>query len=131
MLEAVKERLEALGIPIVSAPTSTDGYLVNFAVNKTIDHINNQTNLNAVPSGLTHVAIDMAVGEFLLTKKSMGLLNIESLNFDAVEKRVKDGDTDVEFAVDAKSTPEAKFNAFITYLQHNEVDFVRYRVLTW
>lgn len=61
----------------------------------------------------------------------MGLLNIESLNFDAVEKRVKDGDTDVEFAVDAKSTPEAKFNAFITYLQHNEVDFVRYRVLTW
>lgn len=68
MLEAVKERLEALGIPIVSAPTSTDGYLVNFAVNKTIDHINNQTNLNAVPSGLTHVAIDMAVGEFLLTK---------------------------------------------------------------
>ena len=131
MLEAVKARLEALDVSVVSAPTSTDDYLVKFAVNKTVDHINNQTNLTTVPEGLTHAAIDMAVGEFLFTKKSMGLLNIESLNFDAVEKRVKDGDTDVEFAVDAKSTPEAQFNAFITYLQHNEVDFVRYRVLTW
>ncbi|MER1958804.1 MAG: hypothetical protein ABS942_15580 [Solibacillus sp.] len=120
-----------MGIQLSNEPASTDCYLVNFAVNKTAEHINNQTNLTAVPEGLTHTAIDMAVGEFLLTKKSMGLLNIESLNFDAVEKRVKDGDTDVEFAVDAKSTPEAKFNAFITYLQHNEVDFVRYRVLTW
>lgn len=131
MLEAVKERLASLGVQLSNEPTSTDGYLVNFAVKKTVDHINNQTNLTTVPEGLTHTAIDMAVGEFLFTKKSMGLLNIESLNFDAVEKRVKDGDTDVEFAVDAKSTPEAKFNAFITYLQHNEVDFVRYRVLTW
>lgn len=131
MLEAVNERLVKLGIQLSNEPTSTDDYLVNFAVNKTVEHIKNQTNLTTVPDGLTHVAIDMAVGEFLFAKKSMGLLNIESLNFDAVEKRVKDGDTDVEFAVDAKSTPEAKFNAFITYLQHNEVDFVRYRVLTW
>lgn len=131
MLETVKERLQALGVPVVNAPTSTDDYLVTFAVNKTVEHIKNQTNLTAVPKGLTHTAIDMAVGEFLFTKKSMGLLNIESLNFDAVEKRVKDGDTDVEFAVDAKSTPEAKFESLLHYLQYNEVDFVRYRVLTW
>lgn len=131
MLEQVKERLTSLGITLSNEPTSTDGYLVNFAVDKTVNHINNQTNLTAVPEGLTQVAIDMAVGEFLFAKKSMGLLDIEALNFDAVEKRVKDGDTDVEFAVDAKSTPEAHFNAFITYLQHNEVDFVKYRVLTW
>lgn len=131
MLEVVKERLAKLGIQLSNEPTSTDGYLINFAVNKTVNHIKSQTNLTSVPEGLTYVAIDMAVGEFLLTKKSIGLLDIESLNFDAVEKRVKDGDTDVEFAIDAKSTPEAKFEAFLHYLQHNEVDFVRYRVLTW
>lgn len=131
MLEAVKNRLEALGVPVVSAPTSTDEYLVTFAVNKTVDHINNQTNLSAVPEGLTNTAIDMAVAEFLFTKKSMGLLDVSSLDFSAVTKRIKDGDTDIEFAVDAKSTPEAQFHAFLNYLQHNEVDFVRYRVLTW
>lgn len=131
MIGKVKERLAALGITLSNEPTSTDGYLVNFAVDKTLNHINNQTNLPTVPEGLTQVAIDMATGEFLFAKKSMGLLNIETLNFDAVEKRVKDGDTDVEFAVDAKSTPEAKFDAFLHYLQHNEVDFIRYRVLVW
>lgn len=131
MLEAVKGRLRSLGITVSNEPTSTDDYLVNFAVNKTVDHINNQTNLTEVPEGLTNIAIDMAVGEFLFTKKSMGLLDVSSLDFSAISKRIKDGDTDVEFAVDAKTTPEAKFDAFITYLQHNEVDFIRYRVLLW
>lgn len=131
MLAEVMLRLGALGVPVSNDPTSTDTYLLTFAVNKTIDHIKNQTNLNAVPEGLTHVAIDMAVGEFLYAKKSMGLLDVSSLDFSTATKRVKDGDTDVEFLVDVKSTPEANFNAFLNYLQHNEIDFVRYRVLTW
>lgn len=131
MLEQVKERLVSLGVNLSIEPASTDDYLINFAVKKTVDHINSQTNLNIVPDGLTNVAIDMAVGEFLFTKKSMGLLDVSSLDFSAVTKRIKDGDTDVEFAIDAKTTPEAQFNAFLNYLQHNEVDFTRYRVLLW
>lgn len=131
MLEAVKERLSSLGISVSSDPSSTDGFLVNFAVNKTVDHIKNQTNLTEVPEGLTHTAIDMAVGEFLFTKKSMGQLQLDSLDFEYIEKRIKDGDTDIEFAIDVKSTPEAKFEAFLNYLQHNEADFVRYRVMLW
>lgn len=130
-IEDVKQRLASLGIILSIEPTSTDNFLLNFAVNKTIDHIKNQTNLSAVPEGLTHLAIDMAVGEFLYAKKSMGLLDVSSLDFSTTAKRVKDGDTDVEFLVDAKSTPEANFNAFLNYLQHNEIDFVKYRVLTW
>lgn len=124
-------RLSALGVTLSSAPSSPDDMLLKFAIDKVTNHINNQTNLVAIPKGLNEIAIDMVVGEFLLTKKSMGLLDVSTLNFDVVEKRVKDGDTDVEFAVDAKSTPEAKFDAFLHYLQHNEVDFVKYRVLTW
>lgn len=131
MLAEVLLRLGALGVSVSNAPTSTDMYLLNFAVNKTIDHINNQTNLNEVPEGLTHIAVDMAVGEFLFAKKSMGLLDIETLDFSAITKRVKDGDTDVEMVVDAKSTPEAKFDAFLNYLRHNETDFIRYRVMLW
>lgn len=129
--EDVKKRLASLGIVLSNEPTSTDNFLLNFAVNKTTDHIKNQTNLSTVPEGLTHVAIDMAVGEFLYAKKSMGLLDVGSLNFSTATKRIKDGDTDTEFLVDAKSTPEANFHAFLNYLQHNEIDFVKYRVLTW
>lgn len=61
----------------------------------------------------------------------MGLLDVSSLDFSSVVKQVQDGDTNVEYAVDAKFSPEQKFESFIVYLQHNEVDFVRYRVLTW
>ncbi|MER2000105.1 MAG: hypothetical protein ABS882_10030 [Lysinibacillus sp.] len=131
MITEVLLRLGALGVTVSNDPTSTDMYLLKFAVNKTTDHIKNQTNLSALPEGLTHVAIDMAVGEFLYAKKSMGLLDMSSLDFSTAAKRVKDGDTDVEFLVDAKSTPEANFNAFLNYLQHNETDFVKYRVLSW
>lgn len=131
MLAEVLLRLGALGVTVSNDPTSTDMYLLKFAVNKTTDHIKNQTNLSAVPEGLTHIAIDMAVGEFLYAKKSMGLLDVSSLDFSTVAKRVKDGDTDVEFLVDVKTTPEANFNAFLNYLQHNETDFVKYRVLSW
>lgn len=131
MLEKVIDRLASLGITLSNEPSSTDGFLLSFAVKKVTDHINNQTNLDAIPHELESVAIDMAVGEFLFAKKSMGLLDVSSLDFSSTVKRVQDGDTDVEYAVEAKHSPEAKFDAFIAYLQHNEVDFVKYRVLTW
>lgn len=131
MLEKVKERLLSLGITLSNDPSSTDGFLLSFAVKKVTDHINNQTNLDSIPHGLESVAIDMAVGEFLFAKKSMGLLDVSSLDFSAAVKKVQDGDTNVEYAIESKDTPEAKFEKFILYLQHNETDFVRYRVLTW
>lgn len=131
MLEKVMERLISLGIAVSYEPSSTDGFLLSFSIKKVLDHINNQTNLDAIPQGLENVAIDMAVGEFLFAKKSMGLLNVSSLDFDFVAKQVQDGDTNVVFAISENTTPEARFNAFISYLHHNEVDFVKYRVLTW
>ncbi len=131
MLEKVKERLVSLGITLTNEPSSTDGFLLSFAVKKVKDHINNQTNLDAIPQGLESVSIDMAVGEFLFAKKSMGLLDVSSLNFSSAVKKLQDGDTTVEYAVEAKYSPEQKFESFIMYLQHNEIDFVKYRVLTW
>lgn len=131
MLDKVMLRLGALGVKVSNEPSSTDVYLLNFAVNKTRDSIKNKTNLSSIPQGLEHIAIDMAVGEFLFAKKSMGLLNVDSLDFSIVAKQIQDGDTNVVFATNENTTPEARFNAFINYLQHNEVDFVKYRVLTW
>ncbi|MEK4170970.1 hypothetical protein MHI22_05280 [Lysinibacillus sp. FSL L8-0312] len=124
-------RLSALGVALSSAPSSSDDMLLKHAIDKVTSHIKNQTNLLSIPKGLKEIAIDMVVGEFLLTKKAMGLLDVETLNFGVVAKQVQDGDTNTVFAVEANTTPEAQFNAFMAYLRHNEVDFVRYRVLSW
>lgn len=124
-------RLSALGVALSSAPSSSDDMLLKHAIDKVTNHINSQTNLLSIPNGLKEIAIDMVVGEFLLTKKAMGLLDIETLNFEAVAKQVQDGDTNVVFAVEANRTPEAQFDAFILYLQHGNTDFIKYRVLTW
>lgn len=131
MLDKVMLRLGALGVKVSNDPSSTDLYLLTFAINKTIDSIKNKTNLSSIPQGLDHIAIDMAVGEFLFAKKSMGLLDVDSLDFSVVAKQIQDGDTNVVFATNENTTPEARFNAFINYLQHNDTDFVKYRVLTW
>ena len=124
-------RLSALGVALSSAPSSSDDMLLKHAIDKVTSHIKNQTNLLSVPKGLKEIAIDMVVGEFLLTKKAMGLLDVETLNFEAVVKQIQEGDTNTIFAVEANRTPEAYFDAFILYLQHGNTDFLKYRVLTW
>ena len=131
MLEDVKKRLGSLGISVSGEPSNSDDLILSFTIDKVANHINNQTNLMSIPKGLEEIAIDMVVGEFLFLKKSMGQLEIETIDFSPVTKRVQDGDTNVEFAVGEKSTPEAHFGALLAYLRHNEVDFVKYRVMTW
>lgn len=131
MLEAVKKRLASLGIMVSSEPGNVDEVILKFSIDKVTNHINNQTNLSSIPKGLFEIAVDMVVGEFLYSKKSMGLLDVESLNFDLIAKQVQDGDTNVTFAVNEDTTVEGQFNSFISYLQYNEVDFIRYRVLLW
>ncbi len=131
MLEDVKARLKSLGISVSSEPNSADEVMLFFCITKVTNHINNQTNLSEIPQGLHEIAVDMVVGEFLYAKKSMGTLSVETLDFELIAKQVQDGDTNVTFAIDASSTPEAQFNSFIAYLQHNEVDFTRYRVFVW
>lgn len=127
MLAQVKQRINSFGIEL----DPSDDMTLAFVIDKVTNHVKNQTNLNEVPPGLHEIAVDMAVGDFLFTKKSMGLLVVDSLNFDLIEKRIQDGDTTVEYVVDANSTPEANFERLLMSLKHNEADFLRYRVLLW
>lgn len=131
MLEDVKKRLNSLGVHTSSEPSNSDDTILEFTIDKVTNRIKNKTNISQIPKGLYEIAIDMVVGEFLFLKKSMGQLNIETIDFSPFAKQVQDGDTNVTFAVEANSTPEAKFDAFINYLRHDEVDFIKYRVLTW
>lgn len=128
MLLEIKERLSSFGLSV----TIEDDYVLTYILEKVKNHIKTQTNLNEIPVPLHHIAIDMVVGEFLLMKKSMGQLNIDTLDFGLVAKTIQDGDTTVTYAIDAKNmTPEASFNAFINSLMHEGFDYIAYRVLKW
>lgn len=131
MLENVKQRINSLGITVSSEPSTPDDMMLKFSIEKITNHIKNQTNLSYIPLGLNEIAIDMVVGEFLYLKKGMGQLNLETIDFSPFAKQVQDGDTNVTFAIETNNTPEAKFDALVNYLQHNETDFVKYRVLSW
>lgn len=130
MLLEVKLRLKDLDVTVYGPP-HPDEMLLTFAIDKVTNHIKNQTNLSSIPDGLREVAIDMVVGEFLFTKKALGTLNIDSLNFEVMVKQVQDGDTNVVYAVEEGMSTEKQFNSFISYLQHPNTDFARYRVLSW
>lgn len=130
MLEQVKERLQALGVTISSEPGNLDVVLLPFSIEKVTNHIKAKTNQTDIPEGLQEVAIDMVIGDFLYAKKSMGILDVESLNLDVPEKSIQDGDTSVEYAVN-DNTPETRFETFLLTLRHNEVDFAHYKRLRW
>jgi len=127
VLNKVKERLNSLKVPI----TDNDDALLNFSVDKVTNFIKTQTNQQEIPAELNEIAIDMVIGEFLFLKKSMGQLDIETIDFSPFAKQVQDGDTNVIFAVEIDGTPESKFNAMIEYLQHKDYDFTKFRRLTW
>lgn len=131
LLTEVKNRLHSLGISVSSEPGNADEVIISFSIDKVTNHIKNQTNLDQIPEGLFQIAVDMVIGEFLFSKKSMGLLKIETLDFGLIEKQVQAGDTNVTFAVDASLTPEAQFNAFVKHLRHEDTSFSKFRVLTW
>lgn len=131
LLQEIKDRLRSLGIAVSSEPGNADEAIINFSMDKVTNHIKNQTNLNKIPEGLFEIAVDKVVGEFLYLKKSMGQLDVSTLNFDLVAKQVQDGDTSVTFVVNDNSTPEGQFNILIDSLRNSETDYAKYRVLTW
>lgn len=73
--DAVLKRLSSLGVET----DSSDAFSITFAVEKVRSTIKNEINWQDVPEGLEHIAVDMAVGEFLLSKKTFAP---ESLNID-------------------------------------------------
>lgn len=131
MFEQVKLRLADLGFPISNEPGNLDNNLITFAIEKVEFYIQARTNLKLVPEDLTNVSIDMVVGEFLSSKHATGQLDLSTVDFEAVIKRVQDGDTDVTYAVSDSYSPEALFFAFIERLRHGEVKWTDYKVLRW
>ena len=116
--DTVKERLKSFGYEV----KADDEFALTFCVEKVRSTIKNEINWNDVPEGLEHIAVDMAVGEFLLSKKTF-----------APVKQIQTGDTNTVFATgEGSMTPEQRLTSFINYLlSYGKAEFNSFRRIRW
>lgn len=129
MLERVKERLQSLGYTV----KNSDDIAINFAMQKVENTIKNDCNVSAIPDGLMNIAIDMVVGEFLMSKKTFAPDDLLNFNLDSAIKQIQEGDTNISFAVgEGSKTDEQRLDSFIDYLlNYGRDEFITYRRFRW
>lgn len=129
MLERIKERLQSLGYTV----KDSDDIAINFAMQKVENTIKNDCNISAIPDGLMHIAIDMVVGEFLMSKKTFAPSDLLNFNLDSAVKQIQEGDTNISFAVgEGSKTDEQRLDGFIDYLlNYGRDEFITYRRFRW
>lgn len=129
MLERIKERLRSIGYAV----KDSDDITINFAMQKVENTIKNDCNISAIPDGLMHIAIDMVVGEFLMSKKTFAPNDLLNFNLDAAIKQIQEGDTNISFAVgEGSKTDEQRLDSFIDYLlNYGRDEFITYRRFRW
>lgn len=66
-IDSVKDRLKFFGYKV----KADDEFALTFCVEKVRSTIKNEINWQDVPEGLEHIAVDMAVGEFLLFQENL------------------------------------------------------------
>lgn len=128
-VDTVKERLKSFGYEV----KADEEFALTFCVEKVRNTIKNDTNQPDVPEGLESIAVDMAVGEFLLSKKTFAPDDLTNFDLNYAVKQIQTGDTNTVFAVgDANLTPEQRLNTFINYLlSYGKAEFSAYRRLRW
>jgi len=109
MEEKLNELLTALGLT-----EKVDDPLKVYVLSSVTERLLNETNLTELPDGLACLGAELALGELLRLKKSMGLLDIEGLDLDAAVKSIQEGDTNITFASADRSR-----------------EILRYRRLVW
>lgn len=129
MLERVKERLQSLGYTV----KDSDDIAINFAMQKVENTIKNDCNVSAIPDGLMNIAIDMVVGEFLMSKKTFAPNDLLNFNLDSAIKQIQEGDTNISFAIgEGSKTDEQRLDSFIDYLlNYGRDEFITYRRFRW
>lgn len=128
-VDTATERLKSFGYEV----KTSDEFALTFCIEKVRNTIKNETNQKDVPAGLDYIAIDMVVGEFLLSKKTFAPSELTDFDFDYAVKQIQTGDTNTVFAVGSGSlTPEQRLNAFINYLlSYGKTEFAAFRRIKW
>lgn len=128
-IETVKERLASFGYKV----KADDEFALTFCMEKVRSTIKNEVNWQDVPEGLEHIAVDMTVGEFLLSKKTFAPDDLTGLDLDYAVKQIQTGDTNTVFDVgSATQTPEQRLTTLINYLlSYGKDEFNSFRRIRW
>jgi len=120
--------LDALGVQV-----ATGDALLGMVINNVEWKLKNLTNQAEIPEGLEPMAIRMVVGEYLSTLKGMGLLDLATVDLEAAEKQIKEGDTQITYSVnEGTMTPEQRLDSLIAALVSGDMaEIYRYRRLVW
>lgn len=123
------KRLAGLGYEVKEGDESP----LTFCIEKVRSTIKNEINWQDVPEGLEHIAVDMAVGEFLLSKKTFAPMDLEGFDLEYAVKQIQMGDTNTVFATGEGSlTPEQRLTSFINYLlSYGKAEFNSFRRIRW
>lgn len=127
-VSTVKERLRSFGYEA----GEEDDFSLAFCMDKVRSIIMNKAHLSSVPAGMEQAAVDMAVGEFLLAKKTFAPDSLSGLDLGAAVKQIQAGDTNTVFATgEGSQTAEQRLDAFISRLLSREEEILHYRRLVW
>lgn len=110
--EDIVNRLTQLGY----TPSEKDNDQIEFELNKILSYVKNYCNITVIPEILDPRIIDRVCSDFLYYKKNSG--SLDGFNYDAVIKSIKEGDTQIQYAVgQGEDTPENRFDAFVKSLE--------------
>ena len=108
--------------------------LIGIAIRMVEEIILNETNQDCLPEGLRMTVIYRAAGQYMFLKKERGQLSEaeEGAAEFGIVKRIKEGDTDITYAVHDELTPGQRFDAVVKELMGaGEQQVARYRRLIW
>lgn len=124
LIEEITERLKSFNYEV----TDEDNFILKFIHGKVENTIKNETNLDAVPSGLHHILVDMICGNLLYEKMNANKLTDKQIK--AVVASISEGDTSVSY--DTKTSPQAMFDTFVNKLMNDGTnEFATYRKMVW
>ena len=111
-------------------PTEDDAWMIAYTMKGTINHVLNEINHMAIPSGLFETVVDMICGEILNAKFLSGQLDLVALDLDGMIQSVKEGDTTVSFSTEGSD--ESKLKGLLSWLiQGKGCDLLCFRKMRW
>ena len=128
-VDAVKKRLQQFGYEV----KEDDSFALSFSLEKVLNTVKNETHSIIIPKRLECIVADMAVGEFLMAKKTFAPNGLEMLDLGFAIKQLQEGDTNTVFALgEGTMTDEQRLNAFINHLvTYGKGEIYHYRRLKW
>lgn len=108
--------------------TPVEEMILTYDIDKCVRRVEMEL-FNDIPEAFEYALVDMVVGEFLMSQKSLGILKMNAIDYNMVVKSVQEGDTTITFAEGASESE--KLDVLVEYLMHPEIDYADYRKIRW